>query len=162
MTTEHVYWGSKGAGAIIYSTVEQKFLFGLRSDGVMEPGTVGVFGGRIEEGDSVRETVENEIMEETGYFYPPSKLIPLVVYRDNNFEYFNHIAIIDQDFEPELNWEHDGLMWMSLDQVMAMQPDERHYGLNVVLSDPESLKRLQMVEAHKTIQVDPDIDYAAN
>lgn len=159
MTTDYEYWGSEGAGAILYSTVEKKFLFGMRSDDVMEPGTLGVFGGRIEDGDSVRETLENEIMEETGYFYPPARVIPLKVYEDGDFRYHNHIAVIDQAFEPVSNWEHDKLMWMSLQEVMAMMPDERHFGLNEILSDPESLKRLQMVESHKSVESDRDDEY---
>ena len=154
MSSERMYWGSEGAGAVLYSTVEKKFLFGLRSDQVMEPGTLGVFGGRIEEGDSVRETIENEIMEETGYFYPPSRVIPLKVYEDGDFRYHNHIAIVDQEFIPMENWEHDRLLWMSLGEVMALDPSERHFGLNELLSDPESLKRLQMVESHKEAKLE--------
>lgn len=162
MASERQYWGKEGAGAILYSTVEKKFLFGLRSDDVMEPGTIGVFGGRIESGDSVKETLENEIMEETGYFYPPSRVIPLKVYEDGDFRYHNHIAIIDQEFIPMENWEHDRLMWMSLQEVMALPPGDRHFGLNEILSDPESLKRLQLVESHKSANMDRDIEHDFN
>ena len=129
------YWGTSAAGAILFSPNRSKFGLGRRSAEVLEPETLGSFGGAMEPGDSVDETIANELMEEIGYFMP-SENLPLASFVDVDFCYHNHIAVIrEAGFEPVFNWENTGIEWYTLDELLALPADDLHFGIQFVLMD---------------------------
>lgn len=140
------FWGKEGAGAILYSLSKNKFGLGLRSAKVLEPGTLGSFGGAIDGSDSIEETIENELMEEIGYFYP-STLRSLKIFEQDGFKYHNFIAIIDDShFDPVLNWENDSIEWLSLEELQSMKPETLHFGINFILEDAGSVELMKKIE----------------
>jgi len=44
-----LYHGNKGAGVFVFCSKTKRFLLGLRSEGVDEPNTWGIFGGALDE-----------------------------------------------------------------------------------------------------------------
>lgn len=129
------YWGNEAAGVILFDPRNRKFGLGLRSAMVDQPGTLGSFGGAMESGDSVLETIQNEVMEELGYFMPPD-LVELPRFEDNDkgFQYHNHIMTIDpQFFDPQLNWENEDIVWLSYSQLKSVEHDKLHFGMQWLL-----------------------------
>lgn len=141
------FWGKEGAGAILFSPEKKKFGLGLRSAEVQQPGTLGSFGGAIDNGDSVEDTIANEMMEELGYFYPPV-LRPLMVFQQDDFKYHNYVAIIDDAaFNPVLNWENDSIEWMTLQEMQEANQEKLHFGITSILKDEKSVEVLQKIES---------------
>jgi 8-oxo-dGTP pyrophosphatase MutT (NUDIX family) len=117
------YWGHKGAGVIIMARSQARFLFGLRSNDVNEPGTWGGFGGKIDGGETAQTAVKREVKEELGY-HGPISLNLLYLYKDKDFKYYNYLGVIDEEFDPDLNWEHDNYAWVEFGQW----PEPLHFG----------------------------------
>lgn len=152
------YWGKSAAGTLLYDAKTQKIGLGLRSDQVLEPGTIGTFGGAVDGADSVEETVSNEIMEEIGYFYPVN-LVKLPVFRDEGFEYHNFICRINPDvWEPILNYENDEIVWMTTSELKDYPGERLHPGMRWLTNQPEFWSTLAKFEAkynHETSTPSP-------
>jgi 8-oxo-dGTP pyrophosphatase MutT (NUDIX family) len=96
---------------------------------VQEPNTWGVWGGAIDSEEDPEEAAKRELEEEAGY-QGDIEMIPLSVFSKNSFRYYNFLAIIDEEFEPQLNWETQGYKWTSLDNL----PSPLHFGLQWLIS----------------------------
>lgn len=133
------YWGTKGAGILPIATDTRKLLVSLRSEHVNEPGTYGVIGGKIDN-DSNDPSVEakREFLEETGYS-GALRLVPSYVFKDNDFQYYNFIGIVPKEFTPRLNWESKSMTWITLDELLKLEP--KHFGLRKLLK--HSIKQIQ-------------------
>ena len=131
---DDVFWGNIAAGCLPISKESKKILLCYRSSYVNEPHTWGLWGGKVEEDD----TVINELCEETAY-YGEIDLIPVFIFRNKNntFEYHNFIGIIDEEFEPKLNWESDGYKWVTFNQLLKIK--DKHPGLELLLKDKKTL-----------------------
>lgn len=139
------YWGSEAAGVILFDPESRKFGLGLRSAQVDQPETLGSFGGAMEPGDSVLETVQNEVMEELGYFMPP-ELEALPCFEDSGagFRYHNHIMTIDpQYFDPSLNWENDAIVWLSYTELKNQPKEDLHFGVHWLLGQDQTHKTMK-------------------
>jgi 8-oxo-dGTP pyrophosphatase MutT (NUDIX family) len=93
---------------------------------VNEPGTWGIPGGRVDDGEEPHEAAIRELEEEAGYdgeVYMSAG--PLMVYEKPGFAYFTFVGIVDDEFEPELNWESDEAGWFTLDEL----PEPLHFGV---------------------------------
>ena len=127
---ESKYWGTIAAGIVPFCTKTKRFLVGLRSSQVREPGTYGSFGGKldIDEGidEEIKEAAIRELIEETEY-RGEIHLIDGYVFRDGDFEYHNFWGLVDEEFTPELNWENDNYKWVTLEQLQKMP--KKHFGL---------------------------------
>jgi 8-oxo-dGTP pyrophosphatase MutT (NUDIX family) len=142
------HWGRAAAGAIIFSPERGKFCLALRSNEVLEPGTLGSIGGAIDGGNSIEETLENEFSEEIGYVMPLT-LRTLSPYKNGSFTYHNFVAIIDDKyFKPELNHEVDELVWLTLGEIQEKEgiPGVLHYGIVAIINDESSLQILRAIE----------------
>jgi len=145
------YWGNEAAGVILFDVASKKFGLGRRSSMVNEPGTLGSFGGAIENGDSPTETIENELMEEIGYFYP-AELRELPVFEDteHGFRYHNFIAAINMsEFKPVMNWENDGIEWFSFSTLKNSPPGDLHFGVRWLLDQESTFSAMkQIIKKH--------------
>lgn len=149
------FWGDDGAGAILYSKESGRFLVGMRSEKVREPGTLSTFGGAIENGDSAKETVEQEVMEEVGYFLPMEiKELPAFESPDNDFRYHNFVAVIDNDFQPQLNWENNDAIWVTLEELKTIDEKKLHFGLTAILNNKDSMAVLESVSGNNASSTD--------
>lgn len=108
------YWGTRGAGTLIFAADTGRVLLLHRSIHVLEPGLWGIPGGRVEEGAGVHQTAIVETEEECGPI--PGLVVdaePCHVWRapEGTFVYYTFRARVPVEFEPVLNWESDDYRW---------------------------------------------------
>lgn len=129
-----------GAGVLIHAKSEDLWLFVQRSTYVEDPLTWCIPGGRVEEGEDYLDAAIRETKEEVGYDLSnsPTKLIyvnksdwPLTTYH-------TYAAVIDNPFEPSLNWESNIYRWCKLDKM----PSPMHWGLNAMFNNDRSAEIL--------------------
>jgi len=116
-----------------------RFLVLHRSGDVMEPGTYGTIGGKMESWEKLpRETAYREFLEETEY-EGSIKMIRAhkFVSPDGNFEYQNFLGFVDKEFVPELRWENDDYKWVELDELKSME--DLHFGLEILIKESGAL-----------------------
>lgn len=129
------FWGRRGAGAIIYARSTGRYLLQLRSNDVEQPGTWGVWGGAIDEGDEAEDCVRAEVAQETRY-RGPMDVHFVVDYVDEGtgFRYSNFVAVVEDEFVPVLNWEGKDFGWFETGEW----PEPMHFGLSFLLdNDPD-------------------------
>ena len=148
---ERQYYGSAGAGVLVVSP-NGKILVAKRSEEVEQPGTWSNIGGKIEEGEGAREAAEVEFREETAYLGPLT-LLDAFIFRDKRFVYHNFIGIVAEEFAPVKNFETQEFRWLTLEQVMKLQP--MHFGLKSLLSDKKSIETLQRA-INGQFSIDPE------
>ena len=112
------------AGVFFYSRDTERFLFLLRTD-KKNPGNWGIPGGKIEENETLYEGIERECIEEIGYFPKDIKLIPIQKFINKNFIYHTFFCEVEDEFIPDLNYEHCGYAWVGKEQY----PKPLHPGL---------------------------------
>lgn len=126
------YWGQKGGGILPMAEETGRFLLGLRSQMVNEPGRWGVWGGKCDaEHESTRQAARREFFEETGYGGSVD-LSSLFLFEDQGFQYETFLGRIEQEFTPSLNWENSDYRWMTPDELQANY-NSLHYGLQHVM-----------------------------
>ena len=135
------FWGKAGAGCLILSAKTKRFLIAKRSRSVQEPHTWNVWGGAIDRGLTPEQAVQNEVHEECGY-YGRLNLIPLYVFKHpSGFKYYNFLAIVEDEFEPELNWETEAYEWVE----WGDWPYPLHFGLAGILHNRQSVDTIKKV-----------------
>jgi 8-oxo-dGTP pyrophosphatase MutT (NUDIX family) len=125
------FWGRQGSGCLVYAKETGKYLVQLRSENVLQGGTWGVWGGAVDEGLTPEENALAELVQETG-FDAEIELHFLVDFVDeaSGFRYRNFLAVVDQEFDPILNWEGEDACWCEVGDW----PDPLHFGLEYLLS----------------------------
>ena len=125
------FHGKIGAGVLPISKTSGKILLSLRSIYVNEPLTWGIWGGKVDDIDNdIRETAKRELIEETEYS-GELELFDSYVFDRKNFRYHNFIGLVDDDFTPKLDSETQDYKWLTLEEVMRIEP--KHFGLNSLL-----------------------------
>lgn len=104
-----------GVGALFHSTKTGRYLFLLRQ-GSSYSNNWGLVGGKLEAGETLMQGFTREIAEEVGPT-PSFKLIPVEQFTSDNerFVYHTFLAIVEDEFVPDLNHEHKGYCWVGLD-----------------------------------------------
>lgn len=131
------YWGKTGAGAIIKSKNTGRYLLAYRSSKVQEPHTWGIWGGKIDDNESHLKAIFRELKEEIGIDIE-SIIKPklLYTYKDINFKYYNYLIVVEDEFEPILNYETENFGWFRLKDF----PEPLHFGLKELLAQNVLLK----------------------
>jgi len=132
------YWGSAGAGALIIALDTGRILMPLRSQAVEQPSTWGTWGGAIDQGEDPASSAMREVHEESGHS-GQIKMIPLNVFEDGDFKYFNFIALVPSEYEPRLNWETSRADWVTLDNL----PNPMHFGMEFIMSDQQAVAKIK-------------------
>jgi len=130
------FWGKRGAGCLIVSKATGKILVPFRSSEVQQPHTWGTLGGAIDENEDPVTAVKREVEEEVGYSGKILKIVPLYVFKKKvegggEFHYHNFLVIVENEFEPKLNWETDYCKWVTIDELDSLEP--KHFGLRELL-----------------------------
>ena len=107
-----------------------RILFLQRSVHCDEPRTWGMCSGEIDDEELPEETALRELEEETGHDGDVS-LVSLLVSRTDGRMFWSYLAIVDEEFVPELNWEHTGHAWVT----PGAWPQPLHPGVERMLSD---------------------------
>jgi 8-oxo-dGTP pyrophosphatase MutT (NUDIX family) len=130
------FWGDIAGGVLPICVKTKRVLLPYRSIYVNEGNTYGLWGGKLDDDENIEETVRREFLEETRNDIDMD-LIPAYVFKTEGFQYHNFIGIVDEEFEPRLNWETESYKWVSYDELMNIQP--KHFGLEKLLNDTDSL-----------------------
>ena len=84
-----------------------------------------------------------EIAEEIGELPPLKKTLPLESFlsNDKKFLFHTYLCIVEEEFIPQLNKEHDGFAWCSF----TKWPKPLHHGLRNTLQSKINLSKLETV-----------------
>lgn len=115
----------QSAGCIIVAEDTGRWCFQQRSDLVDDPGVWASWGGGVEPGETLEQTVQRELAEEGGYTGSMT-LEPL----HSNSRYATFIARVPREFEPQINRESKDWCWVEPGEW----PDPLHPGLEQALT----------------------------
>jgi 8-oxo-dGTP pyrophosphatase MutT (NUDIX family) len=118
------------SGALFYSTNTKRFLLVHRNE---KNAVWGIVGGKSEEAERPYQSLLREVEEEIGFIPKIRKAIPLELFTSNDGKFFYHtyVLLVDDEFIPRLNNEHDGYAWVSKDQW----PKPLHQGVRKTLNN---------------------------
>lgn len=130
------------SGALFYTLKTKRFLFLHRTQG-KHKNLWGLVGGTNEGCETPWEGLQREIKEEIGAVTNIKKTIPLETFvsNDSKFLFHTYLCIVDEEFIPTLNKEHDGYAWCSF----GKWPKPLHHGLRNTLSSKINLAKLEAV-----------------
>lgn len=121
-----VFWGTRGSGLLFvrnHPTLGFQVLLVKRSPHVEQPGTFGVSGGAVEEGEDEFESAVRETQEEIGSV-PPCHKINEYVWRNpgGSFTFKTFIMEVeDMNWMPKaFNWEVTGAKWVTTKQMNSI------------------------------------------
>ena len=129
------------SGALFYSLDTNRFLFLHRTNGKMS-NLWGLVGGTNEGCESPWEGLKREIAEEIGDV-KIKKTIPLETFisNDSKFLFHTYVCVVEKEFLPILNEEHDGYAWVSF----GKWPKPLHLGLKNTLSNKINITKLETI-----------------
>ena len=130
------------SGAIFFAKDTKRMLFLHRKNG-NKSNQWGIVGGKVEQNESVWNGLKREILEEIGHTPEIQKTIPLETFvsNDSKFSFHTYLCIVDNEFIPILNVEHDSYAWCSY----KSWPKPLHIGLKSSLSNTTIKKKLETV-----------------
>lgn len=119
------------SGALIYAINTCRFLLLHRAQS-KNKNLWGLVGGTTEDNETPWTALQREVQEEIGNI-KILKSIPLETFvsNDNHFLFHTYICIVDEEFIPNLNHEHNGYAWVS----MGKWPRPLHLGLHNTLKN---------------------------
>lgn len=102
------------SGALFFTIKTNRFLFLHRANTKRE-NVWGLVGGTNESSETPFQGLTREITEEIGFLPKILKTIPLETFvsNDAHFVYHTYICVIEDEFIPQLNYEHNGYAWVS-------------------------------------------------
>jgi ADP-ribose pyrophosphatase YjhB (NUDIX family) len=132
------------SGALFYAQNTERFLFLHRTQG-KRSNVWGLPGGTNEAGETPWEACKREIEEEIGAV-KIEKILPFETFVSNNqhFLFHTYLCLVEQEFTPMLNHEHDGYAWVSY----SKWPKPLHYGLQNTLK-----KRVNRTKIETLIEI---------
>jgi 8-oxo-dGTP pyrophosphatase MutT (NUDIX family) len=130
------------SGAIFFSKSTKRMLFLRRKNG-SKSNHWGIVGGKAEQNESAWEGLQREISEEIGQLPKIEKTIPLETFvsKDSRFSFHTFLILIEKEFIPVLNNEHDSYAWCAY----GSWPKPLHVGLRNSLSNSTIKKKLETV-----------------
>lgn len=129
------------SGALLYSLDTKRFLFLHRANGKNKD-VWGLVGGTNEGEETPWEGLKREIFEEIGTI-KIKKTIPLETFvsNDTKFHFHTYLCVVNNEFLPALNNEHNGYAWVSF----GNWPKPLHFGLQNTLTKKVNLSKLKTV-----------------
>lgn len=129
------------SGALFYTLDTHRFLFLHRTKG-KQNNLWGLVGGTNEGAETPWESLKREISEEIGDV-KIKKTIPLETFvsNDDKFQFHTYLCLVNEEFIPKLNDEHDGYAWVSF----TKWPKPLHHGLRNTLTNKTNQLKLETV-----------------
>ena len=128
------------SGALFYAKSTKRFLLLHRANG-KKNNLWGLVGGTNEGAETPFEGLQREITEEIGHLPEIKKTIPLesFISNDQKFLFHTYLCLVEDEFLPVLNNEHDGYAWVSFGQW----PKPLHHGLRNTLTNKTNQNKLE-------------------
>ncbi|MBE26570.1 MAG: hypothetical protein CMN33_02665 [Saprospirales bacterium] len=129
------------SGALFYTLDTHRFLFLHRTKG-KQNNLWGLVGGTNEGTETPWESLKREISEEIGTV-KIKKTIPLETFvsNDDKFQFHTYLCLVENEFIPILNDEHDGYAWVTF----TKWPKPLHHGLRNTLQNKTNQLKLETV-----------------
>lgn len=129
------------SGALVYARSTKRFLLLHRTKGRAKD-VWGLVGGTNEGKETPWEGLKREIYEEIGEI-EILKTIPLETFisNDSKFHFHTYLCVIENEFIPKLNDEHDGFAWTNFQSW----PKPLHNGLKNTLIKKVNQTKLETV-----------------
>lgn len=129
------------SGALFYALDTKRFLFLHRAKGKQRD-LWGLVGGTNEGCETPWEGLQREINEEIGTV-AIKKTMPLETFvsHDSHFHFHTYLCVIENEFIPKLNNEHNGYAWVEF----SKWPKPLHHGLRNTLQSKVNLTKLETV-----------------
>jgi ADP-ribose pyrophosphatase YjhB (NUDIX family) len=130
------------SGALFYTLSTNRFLLLHRTQS-KQSNVWGVVGGTNEDSETPWEGLRREIQEEIGTLPEIKKTIPLETFisNDEQFLFHTYLCVVQDEFIPILNNEHDGYCWVSF----GKWPKPLHTGLANTLRNKTNQQKLETV-----------------
>ena len=130
------------SGALFYTLDTNRFLLLHRTQS-KQYDVWGLVGGTNESCETPFEGLRREIQEEIGIIPEIKKTIPLETFvsNDDHFQFHTYLCVVESEFIPMLNNEHDGYAWVSF----GKWPKPLHTGLSNTLRSKTNQQKLQTV-----------------
>lgn len=127
---------------MFYSQSTHRYLFLLRN-GEKHNGSWGLVGGKVEGSELPIQALRREIGEEIGEA-KFKKIIPLEHFTSDNakFEYHTYLIPVAEEFIPQLNNEHRGYAWTSIED----HPKPLHPGVWRTFNFASVLDKIRTLE----------------
>lgn len=121
-----------------------RYFYLLRND-LKNPGTWGLPGGKVEDGESLLSAINRECCEELGFLPKFQKIIPLEKFTspDGRFVYHTFFSIVPEEFAPTLNDEHLGYAWVAADSI----PKPLHPGFWSTINVETVQEKIKMLQS---------------
>ena len=130
------------SGALFYTLNTKRFLLLYRKNGKRN-NQWGIVGGTNENKETPWEGLQREIIEEVGALPEIIKTIPLETFisSDEKFQFHTYLCLINDEFIPHLNSEHDGYAWVGYNNW----PKPLHQGLRNTLNSKTNRTKLETI-----------------
>jgi|TARA_R110000868_G_scaffold92723_3_gene257118 ADP-ribose pyrophosphatase YjhB (NUDIX family) len=130
------------SGALFYTLNTNRFLLLHRTQS-RQNNVWGLVGGTNEEKETPWEGLKREIQEEIGALPSIKKIIPLETFvsNDEHFNFHTYLCVVEEEFIPILNAEHDGYAWVNFNKW----PKPLHSGLANTLRSKTNQQKLETV-----------------
>lgn len=112
----------RGAGGVFLAINSGRILMNLRTKKRRGESQHewGIFGGKIEKTENLKEGLLREIEEEIGFipsiikFYPLDQSFEISKNKDKEFNYYTFLFLVENEFIPNLNHESLGYCWIDI------------------------------------------------
>jgi 8-oxo-dGTP pyrophosphatase MutT (NUDIX family) len=132
-----------GVGTLIVSTKTKRVLLNLRAPHKTHAMQWALFGGMVEKDEQPKDALMRELTEEMGFIPDIEKLYPFDVYqsRDGHFKYYSFVAVVVDEFVPELNTESCGYCWIDLGEW----PKPMHQGARISFCNLKAIDKIKLI-----------------
>ena len=132
-----------GVGTLIVSVKTKRVLLNLRAPHKTHAMQWALFGGMVEKEEQPKDALMRELTEEMGFVPDIEKLYPFDVYqsRDGHFKYYSFVAVVMDEFIPELNVESCGYCWIDLGEW----PKPMHQGARISFCNLKSIDKIKLI-----------------
>ena len=139
-----------GVGTLIVSTKTKRVLLNLRAPHKTHAMQWALFGGMVEKDEQPKDALMRELTEEMGFVPDIEKLYPFDVYqsRDGHFKYYSFVAVVVDEFVPELNVESCGYCWIDLGEW----PKPMHQGARISFCNLKAIDKIKLILSQHPIE----------
>lgn len=138
-----------GGGILPYCPKTKRFLLQQRAKNITSPNQWSVWGGKSDEGETIKECCKREFIEESGYKGRVSKMIRLTTNRKKDFTWYNFLGFIPKEFKPPMvnkktvdgEIEVQDYKWVTIDELEDFTLGKMHTGLKFTIK--KDLKKIK-------------------